>query len=653
MKEILQHITDINDELIPAKKLVADIRPSVLTSDNKATEKIDVLISLLKQEPLLREKFSTYVIQLIHSKDCVDAFCESGILPGTTFFAGLIRRVMHKIVPELYQENDLRTAVINIFSSKNDARWLKTVPVEKWSELFSFIQIDTSDKKLLQNEIANALVILSHRITSLGLEPEISSKLPNIDKLSSPFITQTDEIIHLAQSIDKGNFDATTMEMDHRQINVLLDQCEEIIVDLRNYKNDYGASVSLTYILVRLQQHIKRVKLLLRILFNTDPIPNASVALLLYEVVKAEHEKNSIIGYVNQNIDLIAYQVAEHGSKNGHHYITSTKKEYNHLFISSMKGGFIVGFMALFKILIHYLSMAPAWYALSYSLNYAWGFVTMQVTHSALATKQPALTAQSIASVVHNDVYNEKKLDGIGEMVARVSRSQLASFAGNLLIVFPMGMLVAFLFSLLTGSNLADANKAEKLMTELHPFKSGSLLFASIAGVYLFLTGIISGYVDNLVIYRNIPLRVQKHFFLQRIFNQIFLGKIARYTEKNLGGIIGNIFFGFCMGSTAIIGHFFGLGLDVRHITFAAANFGISLVSFDFDVSLYHIFWTILGIIGIGFFNFMVSFNLAFYVALKARGVVIKDTFKILKISVSYFLKNPKSFVLPPGEVGV
>lgn len=651
MKEILLSLSDAAEELLPAKKLVAEIRPSVLTSDNKAIEKIDALIQLLKLEPGLKEKFSGYILQMIRSKDCVDAFCESGILPGTTFWAGLLRRITHKIVPELYEENDLRTAIVNVFSSKTDAKWLKSVPVEKWSELFAFIEIKADDQKLLQNEIANALVILSHRITSLGLEPEISSKLPHIDKLSSPFITQSDEIIQLAQKIDKGYFDLENMLLDYKQINVLLDQCETIISDLRNHKNDYGASVSLTYILVRLQQHIKRVKLLLKILFKEDVISNASVALLLYEVVKAEHEKNSIIGYVNNNIDLIAYQVAEHGSKNGHHYITSTKKEYNHLFASSMKGGFIVGFMAMFKVLIHYISMAPAWYALSYSLNYAWGFVTMQVTHSALATKQPALTAQTIASVVHHDVYHEKKLDGIGEMVARVSRSQLASFAGNLMVVFPMGMLVAFIFSLVTGSDLADAKKAELLITELHPFKSGSLLFASIAGIYLFLTGIVSGYVDNLVIYRNIPMRVQKHFVLQRIFNTTFLGKISRYVEKNLGGIVGNIFFGFCMGSTATIGHFFGLGLDVRHITFAAANFGISLVSFDFSLSFYHIFWTIMGIIGIGFFNFMVSFNLAFYVALKARGVVVKDTFKILKISISHLLKNPRSFVLPPTDI--
>ncbi len=370
--------------------------------------------------------------------------------------------------------------------------------------------------------------------------------------------------------------------------------------------------------------------------------------MLLYEIVKAEHEKNSILGYINQNIDLIAYQVAERGSKTGQHYITSNKTEYKHLFTSSMKGGFIVGFMAMFKVLIHYIAMAPAWYALSYSLNYAWGFVTMHVTHSALATKQPALTAQAIASVIHNDVNKGKNLDGIGEMAARVSRSQLVSFAGNLLIVFPMGMLLAFIFSFVFGKDLATPDNAVKMITELHPFKSGSLLFASIAGIYLFLTGIVSGYIDNIVIYRNIPLRIQKHFILNKFLNEKIRIRISRYLEKNIGGILGNIFFGFCMGSTAIIGHFFGFGLDVRHITFAAANFGISLISLDFNLSFYHIFWTLLGIAGIGFFNFMVSFNLAFYVALKARGIEVRDTFKILRITFGYLISHPGAFFFPP-----
>jgi len=650
MRSILENITHDGDELLPAVNLVQKVRPGALKKEDHAIQQINELISVLRSHPEIKARWSEYVITVLKSKECLDAFCESGILPGTTFLAELYRRIIHKIIPEVYTIGDLRTAVSRIFSKKTDSKWLKEVPVEKWSELLEEINIPSDESNVVQEQIANALVILSHRITSLGLEPELSSKMPEIDKLSSPFITQSEEIIHLVQKLSKTDFEYSKeqSELDYKQILVLLRQCEDLLKELRDHRNDFGASISLTYILVRLQQLINRVKLLLKLLLKDENIKHEATILLLYEIVKSEHEKNSVFGYINQNIGLIAYQVAEHGSKTGQHYITQSRSDYSYLFKSSMKGGFIVGFMALFKVLLSYIKMAPFWTGFLYSINYSWGFVTMQMTHSALATKQPALTAQSMASVIHTDLYNENKLDGIGEMIARVCRSQLVSFAGNLLIVFPMGLLVAFLYQLILGSPLAYLQKAEHLMHELHPFTSGSLIFASIAGVYLFLAGIISGYIDNVVIYRNIPERIKMHHLLRGTLSLKRVTKISAYIEKNIGGIIGNIFFGFCMGSTAVIGNFFGLNADVRHITFAAANFGIALVSLDFQVSNYDIIWTIIGIAGIGFFNFMISFNLAFYVALKARNVVIKDTFKIAGSIWRYVKKHPMAFFLPP-----
>src|SRR5688572_12821714 len=441
MRSVINAISTATDELHPARELVKLIRPAVLKNKSFAESQFDHLILLLRSEPELKLIFRNYFIKLVRSKECLDAFCESGILPGTTFLAELYRRVVHKIIPEIYPDNDLRTVVSKVFSRKSDVRWLKHVSVEKWSTLLDLMEITQADGEVIEEQIANALVILSHRITSLGLEPELSSKLPQIEKLSSPFITQSEETLKLIQKIAKSSFDIDANHVDYRHILVLLNQCEEILRELRNHKNDFGASISLTYILVRLQQHIRRVRLLLKLLVKDEDVRYGATALLIYEIVKSEHEKNSVLGHINQNIDLIAYQVAENGSKTGQHYITETRSEYSFLFIASMKGGFIVGFMALFKVLLSYIKMAPAWHAFSYSMNYAAGFIGMHVTHSALATKQPALTAQSMASVIQSDLYTEKDLSGIGEMVARVCRSQIASFAGNLMIVFPMGML--------------------------------------------------------------------------------------------------------------------------------------------------------------------------------------------------------------------
>ncbi len=48
------------------------------------------------------------------------------------------------------------------------------------------------------------------------------------------------------------------------------------------------------------------------------------------------------------------------------------------------------------------------------------------------------------------------------------------------------------------------------LLHDLHPLRGLALLYAAIAGVYLFLSGLISGYYDNLSLYHRVPVRLRR-----------------------------------------------------------------------------------------------------------------------------------------------
>ncbi len=54
------------------------------------------------------------------------------------------------------------------------------------------------------------------------------------------------------------------------------------------------------------------------------------------------------------------------------------------------------------------------------------------------------------------------------------------------------------------------------------------------------------------------------------------------------------------------------------------------------------------GVFLIGFFNFLVSFSLAFLVAIKSRGVRLKDYPELFTLLSKFFFKYPKDFILPP-----
>ena len=75
------------------------------------------------------------------------------------------------------------------------------------------------------------------------------------------------------------------------------------------------------------------------------------------------------------------------------------------------------------------------------------------------------------------------------------------------------------------------------------------------------------------------------------------------------------------MGSTASIGLFLGLNLDIRHITFGSGNLALALYGANYEVSDAMLFWGIFGIGIIGLVNFMVSFSLSMGLAFRSRAI--------------------------------
>lgn len=575
----------------------------------------------------------------------VNAFTESGIFSGSGLLSEILRRISLSLLPEVYSPHDFRGFIQRVFFKNNDFKWLNALDEETIQRLWTILNKDHFLRKALRPSIANSLVVLSHRIAVLGLENELADKMPELDKLDSPFMEQSASIIHLVSIIEKEQIVVSTHDSSLNEVLSLLQKCEDIIQTLREKRNEYGISFSLSLILVRLKQMIIRMRLLLDIVVDDDEKNRMAFFCLFSEIVKSENNRYSIRYYVGKNSDLIAYQVTEHASKSGSHYITSDVKGYWQLFRDSMQGGVFVGFMALFKILIYYLRISPFGYAFMYSLNYASGFVGMHLTHSALATKQPALTAQALATSIDKDKSGNRQF---AQMTAKIFRSQFVSFMGNLVVVFPLGLCIALLYSWLMPEPLTPDEKAMQLLNEIHPFHSRSLIYAGIAGFYLFLSGLLSGYIENLVVYAVLKERIVQHPIFSRWIKHGSLSRLAGFVDRNAGGIVGNAFFGLCMGSTPIIGSFFGLDLDVRHITFAAANSGIALGHFMFDVPLLTIIMAFVGVSMIGFTNFMVSFLLSFMLAVKARSISLSG-YKYLLIEIwQLFKRRPRTFFFPP-----
>jgi site-specific recombinase len=109
---------------------------------------------------------------------------------------------------------------------------------------------------------------------------------------------------------------------------------------------------------------------------------------------------------------------------------------------------------------------------------------------------------------------------------------------------------------------------------------------------------------------------------------------------------MGNFLFGCMLGSAGTIGLILGLPIDIRHIAFSSANLGYALRVLEFALPWKEIAWALLGVAAIGLTNLAVSFALALWMALRARGIVFTQTRELLRRIWWRFKLQPSSFLM-------
>lgn len=639
------------DDISLLKELVSKIRPGFLRSSKVAKARVEKLTALLEENQVYRQKLCDYLERVFKNYDSLSLLTESGILSNEGFFSESFRKIAHIILPPAPVEHELRDAFNTIFHKKGDHKWIWKVP-NKIIESFlatSFQDSNETLKKIESDVLLNATEVLAHRLTGIGLDPEIIKRHPELNTASSPFMKLNREVIDLIESFEQANEEEKKRLFE--QCYKRVESCKEITKSIRKKQNETGASLSLTYILQRLHQHLMRLEVFLHILEQLDKDADWNyAAVFLKNLVRYENKRYSIREHFLKNIGILAYQITEHAGRTGEHYITQGKKDYWKMLYSAMGGGLIVGFLTWSKAIIYYMNLAPFGNAFMYSMNYSFGFIGIHLTHSTLATKQPAMTATKIASSLDIQGSAEDAIKNLSELIVKTFRSQFVAFVGNMFVAFPVALIIAAIYFWSTGGHIVEDEKAFKLINGMHPWESFSLLHGAIAGVCLFLAGVISGYYDNAVVFKNIPERLKNQPVLKFILPRFILNKFANYIAKNLGSLTGNFFLGIFLGSMGTIGYIFGLPLDIQHVTFASGNLGLSLVSVGSQLSLTTVLVTILGIIGIGFMNFIVSFSLAIFIAVQSRRVAFTKTGLLFRYLMIHLFSRPRDFLYPPED---
>lgn len=580
-------------------------------------------------------------------------FTESGLVNEDAFSTQVRNRLFNRILPVVYDDNDAVNLVDLLFSRRDDWKWVHAIPDEDWQAFFAQIEIreiyQLPRNHVLVTQLLNSIQIMSLRVTALGIKREILEKLPQLEEFDSPFMAQNSEATAYLQKFQEEEFDQSIQNRDYLHIQVMLDQCEEYIDVIRDNKTTWGVTLKLTNFVIRLRQHLQRLRVLYHLITTHDEEPPFETEIqFLRELVKSENEKNSLRKLIKENFSLLAYQVTEHASQSGEGYITSTPKEYFSFLKKAIGGGIIVSYFVLFKIAISFIGLPLFTEAFAFSLNYAICFVLIHVTHSKLATKTPALVASHLARILDEEKDSQGAIKRLAPMLVQVSRSSFVGLMGNIFAAIPLGYFLAWLWSYGAGETFVSEAKAYKMLNETNPF-SLMAWYAGLTGVYLFVSGLISGYFDNFCIYARVPERIRRIEFLRKYVPSKILIKFSNYIEENLGPLADNIYFGIFLGCSTTLGIVLGLPLDTLHVTFSSAGFGIATQTLGESVTMQEIGIAFLGLMLVGALNFTVSFGLSIFTALRSRQVRFNLWRQLFVEVVKLFLRNPIAFFIPGG----
>ena len=315
------------------------------------------------------------------------------------------------------------------------------------------------------------------------------------------------------------------------------------------------------------------------------------------------------------------------------------------MLISAAGGGALTAATAHMKYLSGGISSALFITGLFSWIIYSGSFILMQIFHLTLATKQPSMTAPALAAKLkESQDYKE-----FAELVAKITRSQFAAALGNVGMVIPTAICADYLFFWQSGNHLMSKEYALKTIASLDPTHSLTIVYAALTGIILWLSSIGAGWIENWFVYRRLPETISHSSWIGNTFGRKIATKISAWVCKNISGLGGSLTLGFLLAFTPIGGKFFGLPLDVRHVTLSAGALTFAFCSIG-EFTWRELAISGISIIIIGIMNFGVSFVAALYTAAKAREVK-SNRLQLLQRAVwAKMKKTPMSFLFPESR---
>ena len=626
--------------LIYLAEWIRAAQPSV----DGAVRRVEEIVAAFEADPEALNRLRRWSKTLVETVDITALLADFGFAPRTAMASEVVERLRYKL-PSTPETVDASELFMLVFPDRFDARWLHALDSPLMNRITALLAPQQEESvSFWERNLLDAITYCSGQILSTGFAPELRLRMSEQAREEKPFHALIHDVENLRVEVMLPLRTTDRRDAAAAQLRERLESCRAAVSSVYSYVEAEGISVGLIFRLRQVRARIVRIRRLLDCLLSNDRSYETSE--LLSNLVAVGIERRSVRALMSTNSSLLAAKVAERSAETGEHYITRDGAEYRSMMAKAAGGGFVMAFTTLAKFALYALGLSVFWSGLAAGFNYAISFVLIQMLHFTVATKQPAMTAPAMAAKL-KDIQTDSSIQEFVDEVAHLVRSQVAAILGNVLIVFPAALLLSLGYAYLAGHQALNTKHAEQVLDSLS-LLGPSVLFAAFTGVLLFTSSLIAGGAENWFVLRNIDSVIRYNPSITRTLGAERADRWATFLRKNISSLASNISLGFMLGLVPAFTAFFGLGMEVRHVTLSTGQIGVAAASLGWEVLHDDLLWWAVAMLPFNAaLNVGVSFYMAFRVALRAHNVSGVDRSRIYKAIRQRFWRRPWSFFWP------
>ena len=618
------------------------------TSTQAAVARVQVFIEAVQNQPELQARLQAWWETLIQTVDITPLLADFGFAPRTAFLSELAERLRRKLLPGTPETQDASELFPLVVPTRFDAQWMSALEEPQIAQLTALLSANPArDTRRWHYSLMDAITYCTAQIRATGFAPELRLRMNRASPQARAFHALPADVQELRTVFFQPVRDAEALQAAVQQYRARLGACRQAINSIYAHLEENGISVGMVFRLRQLRARMLRDRELLDSLLSPKPAM-AALKLLVRRVATAQESK-SIGALISANSTLLSAKMAERSAETGEHYITRNRADYREMLGKAMGGGAVTALTTLLKFMVVGIGLSAFWSGFWASIAYAASFVLIQLLHLTLATKQPAMTAPAMAAKLKNIDSDESTttLEDFVDEVTHLVRSQVAAVLGNVFMVVPAVLLVNAVIALALGHPMISNASAQHVLESL-TLLGPTLLWAAFTGVVLFASSMIAGWVENWFVLHHMGSAMQHNPRFTAVLGNERAARWSAFMREHISGFASNISLGFMLGLIPAFTGFFGMELELRHVTLSTGQLAAAGASLGLDAFRHAaLWWSMASIPLIGALNLGVSFYFAFRLALQAHNVSKLDRARIRSAIWSRWRSHPLSFFIP------